>query len=88
MEEKIEALLNKYNNEQIQSLLYNFFRINFTLEEIDLIVPIIRGHWKEGYDKSTRDQFLERIKNATSNKTMTKIYHVLDLVENYYQFKI
>ena len=76
MEEKIEALLNKYNNEQIQSLLYNFFCINFTLEEIDLIVPIIREHWKEGYDKSRRDRFLERIKNATSNKTMTKIYHV------------
>lgn len=88
MEEKIEELLTKYDSNQIQSLLFNFFRVDFTLNEIDTVLPIVKEHWKEGYDQNTRDTFLARIKNATSDRTMKKIYHVLDLCENYYQFKI
>ena len=86
MEEKIEELLSKYDSNQIQSY-YLISCVDFTLNEIDTVLPIVKN-LKEGYDQIPRDTFLARIKNATSDRTMKKIYHVLDLCENYYQFKI
>jgi hypothetical protein len=88
MEEKIDALLQKYSNEQIQVFLFNFFKIQFSLDELDKVMPFIRSSWKEGIDISTRDTFIKKLESLCSPETMNKIYRVIDLAVNYYGFKL
>lgn len=84
MEEKINSFLKRYTNEQFQALILQFFKIQFSIQELNQVMPFIRSDWMRAAKAEEREQFLKELAGKCNPETMQKIHKMMDIAINYY----